>query len=689
MDEIEIWGMDGKMNKARPVQPDRPAYQEPGKATGGIRNLVLLNNGYAKDDSGIWTKKELTPYISYVNEREEPEDWLFDGILYHGLRSPEGRDFTTGTANLDDWRWYLDKTFAEQGDLQQLNEAVAEAGRRLGDPGHKVKVVLMIPNPGDSAGDFGDVDGDGIPESFNTAGIGTEAAYANKLKAVTWWITQVKERWKEEKYPNLKLNGMYWSSKGISLTDPSEPNLIQATGSLMHRNHLNYFWIPHFQGNRNFDWMDLGFDAALLEPNHYGSPAQIPQRLGDAAELARQYHMGVELEWDERINKDNEKRQQYIDDLNGGADYGYMYDAFKTYDQGESKALLDSARSTDPVSRQNYDFLYQFVMGTYEKPEPCAKKPDGPIERTARQYVVKCGSEITIAHKYNDFVDLWFVFDRFGANKLVSFKEWRLAENTGTDANPDMERPYTLLQGDVSDWIGPYIVRANADGNGHPPSFTGGNHAYDGGNTGSATAVTESVQVWADGVELEEGKVVSSDEVKIRVVNLVQGYNTKLQDGTGRAVLKETVTYEISGGRVRVHNDIEALEDIIFETYYGLQTVNGAWNHTVRYYAGDREAASSPANVYSDSGTKTLNPDIDSFLLSSDDQGGFRHMLRVQLDRQYGLGTLQHLAEDMPVVFTQNYGKTYFLQIKGTAPELKKGERFSWQGSYDFYSQNQ
>lgn len=245
------------------------------------------------------------------------------------------------------------------------------------------------------------------------------------------------------------------------------------------------------------------------------------------------------------------------------------------------------------------------------------------------------------------------------------------------------------MQGDVSDWIGPYVVRANADGNGHPPSFTGGNHAYDDGNTGSVTAITESVQVWADGVELEEGKVVSSDEVKIRVVNLVQGYNTKLEDGTGRAVLKETVTYEISGGRVRVHNDIEALEDITFETYYGLQTVNGAWNHTVRYYAGDREAASSPANVYSDSGTKALNPDVDSFLLSSDDQGGFRHMLRVQLDRQYGLGTLQHLAEDMPVVFTQNYGKTYFLQIKGTTPELKKGERFSWQGSYDFYSQNQ
>lgn len=687
VDEIEIWGTDGKMNKAKQVSADRLEFQEPGKATGGVRNLVLLNNGNGSGGPGSWTKNNLMPYISYVNKQGEPQDWMFDGVLFHSVLSASGKDFTKGTATLSDWNGYLDKTFADLGDLQQLNEAVAEASKKLNDRAHKVKVVLMIPYPGDTLTDFGDVDGDGVMENFNSAVIGTEAAYTNKQKAITWWIQQIKQRWKEEKYSNLKLTGIYWSGKSISTTDSLEPDLIQTTSKLAHKKDLNFYWIPNFQGNRNFDWKALGFDAALLESNDYDSSAS-PQRIEDAAGLAKQYQMGVELKFDEQINTDTEKRDRYVNALNGGIDYGYMSNAFMAYDQGNTASLLGSAKSTDPMARQNYDLMYQFVTGAYAKPQPCMKQPEGPVAPDAAQYVVKCGTEITIAHKYNDHNDLWIVFDRFGANKLEGLKEWRLAENTGTTVNPDMSRPSTLLQGDVSDWIGPYVVRANANGNGNPWDFTGGNHNYDGGSTSSHTGTTESFRVWADGVEVKDGSVTASVYTKIEVVNLIQGYNTKLADGTGRPVLKETVTYEISGGHVQVHNEIEALEDITFETYYGLQSVNGAWNDTVRYYAGDQEVASSPANMYSDSGTKAVNPNVDSYLLSSSDQGGVKHMLRVRLDRQYGLGLLSNLADHLPVIFTQEYGKTYFLQIKGTTPELKQGEKFAWQGSYEFYSEN-
>ncbi|MGG3306583.1 hypothetical protein AB4124_19185 [Paenibacillus sp. 2KB_20] len=189
-------------------------------------------------------------------------------------------------------------------------------------------------------------------------------------------------------------------------------------------------------------------------------------------------------------------------------------------------------------------------------------------------------------------------------------------------------------------------------------------------------------------MEVADGSVTASVYTKIEVVHLIQAYNTKEADGSGRLVLRETVTYEISGGHVHVHDVIEALEDITFDTYYGLQSVNGAWNDTVRYFAGDQEVASSPANIYSDSGTKAVNPNVDSCLRSSSDQGGFQHKLRVRLDRQYGLGALANLADHLPVIFTQEYGKTYFLQIKGTTPELKQGEKFAWQGSYEFYAEN-
>ncbi|MFD0619757.1 DUF4855 domain-containing protein [Paenibacillus sp. GCM10027629] len=686
VDEIEIWGTDGKMNKAKQVSADRLTFQEPGKATGGMRNLVLLNNGNGPGGSGSWTKDTLMPYISYVNKQGEPQDWLFDGVLFHSVQSPSGKDFTKGTATLSDWIGYLDKMFADQGDLQQLNEAVTEAGTKLGERGHKENVVLMIPNPGDTLTDFGDVDGDGVTENFSSSAIGAEAAYANKQKAATWWIQQIKQRWKEEKYSKLKLNGIYWTGKSISTSDLLEPNLIQATSKQAHKKDLNFYWMPSFQGNRNYDGEALGFDAALLDSGAYNA-SSVTQRLADASGLAKQYQMGLELAFDEQINTDTDRRERYIDILNGGIDYGYMRNAFKAYDQGKA-TLLNSAKSSDPMARQNYDLMYQFVTGTYAKPRPCMKSPEGPVAPNAAQYVVKCGTEITIAHKYNDQSDMWIVFDRFGANKLEGLKEWRLAQNSGASVNPDMSRPSTLLQADVSDWIGPYVVRANANGNGNPWDFTGGNHNYDGGSNSSHTGTTESFRVWADGVEVADGSVTASVYTKIEVVNLIQAYNTKVADGSGRPVLRETVTYEISNGHVQVHNEIEALEDITFDTYYGLQSVNGAWNDTVRYFAGEQEVASSPAGMYSDSGTKAVNPNVDSYLLSSGDQGGFKHMLRVRLDRQYGLGALANLADHMPVIFTQEYGKTYFLQIKGTTPGLKQGEKFAWRGSYDFYSKN-
>lgn len=60
-------------------------------------------------------------------------------------------------------------------------------------------------------------------------------------------------------------------------------------------------------------------------------------------------------------------RIKYLHYLNGGGvDYGYMNDAFKAYYQGNA-ALLDSSRSKDPSIRQLYDWMYQFIKGTYGK----------------------------------------------------------------------------------------------------------------------------------------------------------------------------------------------------------------------------------------------------------------------------------------------------------------------------------
>lgn len=301
------------------------------------------------------------------------------------------------------------------------------------------------------------------------------------------------------------------------------------------------------------------------------------------------------------------------------------------------------------------------------------------------QYMIKSGYQIKIAHKYNDEHDMWIIFDHSGANHLVSFSEWRLAANHEEQVSSDLQRSSALMQNYLSDWIGPYVMRANHNGNDHHRSFTGGNHAYDGGATGSPTARTESVEVWVDGQIAPDDQVIANHKVTIRVINYIQGYNTKSLEGYGREILKETVTYELKSGEVQVHVELQALEEITITTYYGLQTVNKVWNDKVRYLVDDQAVAHGPARgQYSDSGVRTEQPNVNRFLIQSDEYLGSRHQLHAWIDRQYGLGQLPHLADHMPIVFTQDYGKSYFLLIKETAPIIEQGEILTWRGGYHF-----
>ncbi|MGW8821435.1 DUF4855 domain-containing protein [Paenibacillus lautus] len=363
IDEIEIMGTDGRAEEAVKVPAEQPRFLEPGGATAGIRNLNLLYNGQYANGLGDWNKERIIPNISYVNKDGEPVDWLFDGILYLGLASPAGRDFGVGQTILEDWNWYLDKTFAVAGDMQQLNEATVEVGAKLNQPDHKMKVVLMIPNPGEYVNDFGDVDGDGVSESFNDSVVGKEKALENRIKVMQWWLDQVRQRWQEANYSHLELVGMYWLEEQISISDTG-PDLIKAVSSKVHDMNLKFFWIPHSLAYKSFMWKEVGFDAVALQPNYFFGGMD-SDRLEDAANLAKQYGMSNELEFDDRMLTDDVFRNRYIDYLNSGVESGLMQNGFRAYYQGNN-AIYNLGVSKDPDLRLMYDWLYQFVNGTYK-----------------------------------------------------------------------------------------------------------------------------------------------------------------------------------------------------------------------------------------------------------------------------------------------------------------------------------
>lgn len=371
LDEIQVMGQDGNTKGATVLNAKKEQYMQPGAQTGGISNLALLYNGSYQNGLGDWTTEKLIPYLAHVNPNGTPSDWLFDGILYLGLSSPAGRAFSMSVngSNWDDWKWYLDKTFASDGDLDALNTAVGEVVTKLGKPdgknGSKYPVVLMIPYPAEPQTDFGDVDSDGISENFNAVQVGADASLASKKKAVDWYIEQLIQRWNAKGYNNLKLAGLYWLNEEVAPDGTMDAELIQHTADVVHDNDLLFYWIPHLRGYQFFTWEKLGFDAVTYQPNYFFQADSPADRIRDTADWAKSLGMGMEMEFDERILTDAALRQKYYNYLNGAAEFGYAKDAFKAYYQGND-TLLQAARSDVPAVRASYDDMYRFIKGKYK-----------------------------------------------------------------------------------------------------------------------------------------------------------------------------------------------------------------------------------------------------------------------------------------------------------------------------------
>ena len=127
-------------------------YCTSGQNTGGIRNLVLIYNGYYDRQQGDWSAQELLPYLLYQKRNAGFGEPFFDGFLFLGLLSCTGNQLFEAVdpakaATWEDFEWYLNKTLRPQGDLCALHEAVLQARKLSRRPQLQARLVLTIPFP--------------------------------------------------------------------------------------------------------------------------------------------------------------------------------------------------------------------------------------------------------------------------------------------------------------------------------------------------------------------------------------------------------------------------------------------------------------------------------------------------------------------------------------------------------------
>ena len=226
-----------------------------------------------------------------------------------------------------------------------------------------------------------------------------------------------------------------------------------------------------------------------------------------------------------------------------------------------------------------------------------------------------------------------------------------------------------------TDWIGPYFVCGEENIQaGLPQKFTGGWHGSNGDGTGDRTAYTKEIVILADGVQTEIVDEVSCKRVEFIVTNYIHGYDYSL---SGKNLLKETVHYTITEDRkIDVQLQIEALNDLRIQRYYGLQSQNFAIFDSVKYIAGEQQISTAiiAANTKCQS-----NEGVNTILLV--DQS-LSHQLKLVLNTNEGIGNFNYLAEGLPRAFSASYRKSYFNLVNGKELVMKKGEKVFWNGSY-------
>lgn len=292
-------------------------------------------------------------------------------------------------------------------------------------------------------------------------------------------------------------------------------------------------------------------------------------------------------------------------------------------------------------------------------------------------YVKIENEEINVVSKYSESKDIRVRMRKKGPNNIFDFAYFYLIENTAINTSNDLSviAPFNT---NSSDWFAPYRVAAvnNIDGD-NPSSeyFTGGNHGYN--NTGStdgnsATGRTTEIRFFIDGREVSEYSGYAN-YVKIQWINRIQAYNTSKSDGSGREVIEERYSMIFDGVKWLIKNEIEALEDLTWKAYYGLQCQRNAWKHKLRY-------ESSTNRKWLDGTLETNSGDKNctSIIMKNIDEDYVE--MGINPDVDLGKGELRESSYN---AFTSTT-KSYFGLVSGDN-EIGAGDVFSFEGYYKFY----
>ncbi len=290
---------------------------------------------------------------------------------------------------------------------------------------------------------------------------------------------------------------------------------------------------------------------------------------------------------------------------------------------------------------------------------------------TEKIYIVYDSSKLLISSKYGDKY-LWMKFAPCGPNNIFSLSGLYLSKYQ----EPDLSKTYSTMVSSCSDWIGPYSFVNKDYAPSRDQNFTGGWHSGIINGKTVRTGYSKYVNLYINSKIVKYGFKGYCESAVVKVANYLKAHNTV---NINKDSLYEHVEYTITPCRIGVNVEFTALDNINILRYYGLQSLDYYWKGKVVYGNSQSEAASS--SVSSNSGKKSLYPDVSTITVFTKDQGEFMEM---GIDRSAGIGDMRYVGEDQPCAFTESYKKSYFSLVFGKEFLMSKNDKASWSGYYRF-----
>jgi len=327
-----------------------------------ISDMVLIYHGGTQRP--VWNTDQLRSYLYRQNSGNL--EWLFDGFLFleifDNIQNYEYDHYDTAfgyrTAGKKQWYGLLNRYFGEQKGPDALEILLDSLSKKGKSPIRKRQVVLSIPFPVYKFTEWGELNGKKL--NFNNTD--------DQVKAVCWFIDEALKIWNKKNYKHIQLNGFYWVHEDLKQSNAAIP----IVKKYLKTKNLNFLWIPYWGAKRKGEGKRLGFDFAWLQPNYFFATDIPKKRLNDVCIFAKKHHMGLEMEFDERVAKP-EFRSRFYDYLRIFKENN-VWDSFPVaYYEGGGE-WMQMANSKDPELKKMFDTLGNIIVKRQTNADKCRQK---------------------------------------------------------------------------------------------------------------------------------------------------------------------------------------------------------------------------------------------------------------------------------------------------------------------------